>query len=224
MNWKNSKKEIIGAILIITVIGGGTLYNYDIARLLANPDQDIFVVHQPDKNKVNVIQRIKGTTFNRYEVSKDQICQFLGSKKIACYSWIVHYEKGDTWAKMTRQTSKVTMEVDELAQRVFVRKTTPYSKGIMEETLTILQKDTEFTVSFKPTDSTANQLVMKVSNLKGKTIPFDFGDQTTIRFDDVNNFVFHWDGAADSFSHHWFDGKNLWLYFKAKAGEINLGI
>jgi len=236
MNWKLSKEMVIGAILVIVVIAGGALYSNDIFRLMAaHPDKNLFVIVQPDKNEVNVIQRVGSASFNRYRVMLDEICQYEGSRKIGCYSWYVDYFRtygDDEWVNQARKKSLITMEADENEQRVFVKKITPYyaynyaggSDGVMEETITAYQDHTDFTVSYKPERMKAlHQLRMKVTEIDSSVIPFDFGGQTSIKFDDKYEFILRWDGSPDSFDHHKFDGKALILYFKAKAGEINLG-
>ena len=219
MNWSQSKSQIIGAILVITVLAGGTLYSSNIYRMIvANPDKNLFVVSQPDKKEINVIQRTKGYSYNRYKITVDQICQYSTSKLLACYKWDVFSDK-----LLRRSKADVALKVDETEQRVYAEKTTPFKDGVLTEIVTVFQDHTDIKVSFNPNNNLNHQLIMKVTSLKGSFIPFDFGDTTSIRFDDVKKFVFRWDGAVDMFDHHWFDGKILSLYFKSKAGEVNLG-
>ncbi len=238
IDWnKINYKQVLGAILVISVVGVGTLYLSDIRWLLStNPNQNLFVIHHPDKNEINVIQRTQGLSFNRYRVTKDEVCQYQGRNKVACYKWYLDYYRTygeDQWVRgLWRKSSLISMDVQEDKKQVVVRRITPYYAynyasgygGEIIETIFVFQDHTDINVRFEPENKNRlNQLRLKVTDLDSNVIPFDFGDRTTIRFDDTYNFVFHWDGSTDLFQRHWTDGEDVELWFKPMKGEIKIG-
>lgn len=231
------KEYLIGTIIVLVIAGTVTLYpNFFRLQLLLHPDQNFIVIHQPDKDEINIIQRISGTDFNRYRVTSDEVCQYHGSRKLACYRFYLDYWRTygeDLWFNQYRKSSLIRMEADEKEYMVHVYKITPFysttrsgSDGQMIETIDLYQDHTDYKLFYTPEQvNRIHRIRMKISDLKEFDIPFDYGDQTTIRFDDEYNFTFSWDGVQDSFDHHEYDSENniLWLYFKPRKGEIRIG-